>query len=127
MKKQDNVWNKNAYLGSTILYSNTKNSNYHMIFAGAEPLLQENIWKINFIFSYNPIYTTCKAGYAGNMCAICKLGDKIRFENYLGIKEEVSIKTGPGEEELHVKFFPIQFIKLTSIETDFITYEIHCI
>lgn len=119
MKESNYMWIENTYLGGNILYSNYKSNNYNIIFSGAERIESSEDWKIHFNFN-----NTCT--YCGNIIAVCRPEGILRFENYLGVYKDIYIKNEYGEKEIYNKFFKVKFIKLINIETDFISYELHC-
>lgn len=127
MANNEYIWTKEGYIGHNILHSNYKSSSYKVVFIGSEKSDDDNKWKVNFVYSHVSNSSTSNGGYSTNISLLVKPLEKIRFENYLGITENISVKYR-FEENLNCnRFFPVQFIKLLYIEKDYIKYEVHCI
>ncbi len=124
MEKNSYIWMKEGYIGCHLLHSNYKDANHKIIFGGAHQL-DNNKWNLCLIYSYSN--KSSGGGYSSTIYAIVEPNEKIRFESYLGITEDISVECRPNEHMNCSRFFPIQFIKLIYIGKDYIKYEVHCI
>ncbi|WP_425449589.1 hypothetical protein [Dethiothermospora halolimnae] len=126
MEVNQYMWCKTGYLGNNILCSNNKSSLSKIIFGGASKLDQDENWRLNFIFVEGYLGKNKGNFYSSNMEVKVKKGDKIRFENYLGITEKINVEYSAGDDRSYSRFFPVKYIKILSIQTDSIRYEVHC-
>lgn len=128
MEKNSYMWIKEGYIGCNLLHSNYKEANHKVIFGGAQQL-DEIKWNLSLLYSYMS-YNNGKSpggGYCTTINVVVEANEKVRFESFLGITEDISIKCRPDEHMNCTRFFPIQFIKLIYISKDYIKYEVHCI
>lgn len=131
MSQSSHIWEKEAFLGSTILYSNSNKNHFYVIFAGAEKLKTPLQYKVHFIYAFHSVLDAVGQHYispsTSNMIVVVKQGESIRFAKHLGINVEMTIPYGPEEFGSHCRFFPIRQLKFLEIETDYIRYELHSI
>ncbi|MCC5911047.1 MAG: hypothetical protein JJT76_11490 [Clostridiaceae bacterium] len=125
------IWEKEAFLGDSVLHSNSNRNHCRVVFAGAEKLDDTLQYKVNFIYNTHPISNSVNDRYSfpssSNMVIIVTPGETIRFANHLGITEEVTVTYRPEEYSSCQRFFPISQMKFLEIKTDFLHYEVHCI
>lgn len=131
MNQESYMWEKAAFLGSTILHSNSNKDHYNVVFAGAEKLSTPLQYKVHFIYNFHSISDSVNHHYvspsSSNITVVVTYGESIRFAKHLGINEEVTITYRPEEYGSCHRFFPIKQLKFLEIETDFIRYELHSV
>ncbi|AKL94576.1 hypothetical protein CACET_c11110 [Clostridium aceticum] len=124
-------WEKEAFLGSTILHSNSDKNRYDVVFAGAEKLGNTLQYKVHFIYNFHSIGNSpnchCMFPSSSNMTVMATYGQSIRLARHLGINEEVTITYRPEDHGSCLRFFPVKQLKFLEIKTDYIRYEFHSI
>ena len=128
MERNSYKWIKEGYIGCNLLHSNYKEAIHKVIFGGAKQL-NDNTWNLNLIYSYivNNNVKSAGGGYCTTFELLVEINEKVRFENYLGITEDMPVECRTNEYMNCNRFFPIQFIKFLYINKDYVKYEVHCI
>ena len=130
MKPKELIWIKKAYIGQQILFSNTQDRPFQIIFIGAEELSPNKECIIHLALCYLPCFssTTNISPTGFSVCLQVKVApqEKIRFESFFGIHETVTVEYRDEEKRSFMRFFPVKDIRFHRIEKDYIEYEIHC-
>ncbi|SDK19808.1 hypothetical protein [Natronincola ferrireducens] len=124
-RRKNYVWKKKGFLGHIILHSSKKQENYKIHFLGAEEL-GENNYKVHLMYCYKIGSPQSGIGLCSvNMSINIEIGEKVRFEGFFGIIEELVVEYKEEDCRCYNKFFPIKHIKFLSIQKDYIEYEVH--